>query len=41
MAVIMLMGVVTTLLASEPEVDVTPKTLKEAIIDPFKEFFTR
>ncbi len=41
MAVIMLMGVVTTLLASEPEVDVTPKTLKEAIIDPFKEFFNR
>ena len=41
MAVIMVIGVITTLVANEPFVDATPRTMKEAIIDPFKEFFNR
>ena len=41
MASIMILGVVTTLLSDEPEVDIKPYTLGESIIEPFKEFFTR
>ena len=41
MASIMILGVVTTLLSDEPEVDMKPYTLGESIIEPFKEFFTR
>ena len=38
MASIMILGVVTTLLSDEPEVDMKPYTLGESIIEPFKEF---
>ncbi len=42
MAVCMLPGVATTLLASEPEVDAgTPGTMREAVIDPLVEYFRR
>tara|TARA_Y100000389_G_scaffold202850_1_gene249466 strand:+ start:12891 stop:14150 length:1260 start_codon:yes stop_codon:yes gene_type:complete len=41
MAVIMLLGVLTTLLTDEPRVNVKPSTLAGSIIDPFKEFFSR
>jgi PAT family beta-lactamase induction signal transducer AmpG len=38
----MLLGVVTTLLAREPEVAAgTPRTLREAVIEPFIDYFTR
>lgn len=42
MAACMSVGIVTTLLTPEPEVSAgTPKNLKEAVIDPFKEYFSR
>jgi PAT family beta-lactamase induction signal transducer AmpG len=42
MALIMLVGVVTTLLAPEPENRAgKPKSLREAVIDPFLEYFSR
>ena len=41
MSLIMLLGVVTTLLSNEPNVEIKPYTLKESIIEPFKEFFGR
>ena len=41
MAFIMLIGVLTTLLSEEPSVSIKPNTLRESIVDPFKEFFTR
>ena len=42
MAVCMLPGVITTLLAHEPEAAAgTPKNLKEAVIDPLVEYFSR
>ncbi|TCV88185.1 AmpG family muropeptide MFS transporter [Sulfurirhabdus autotrophica] len=42
MAISVLVGVVTTLLAREPEVaEGTPKTLRSAVIDPFVEYFQR
>lgn len=43
MGVIMLMTTVITWLAPEPEDEegMTPKTLASAVIDPFREFFTR
>jgi len=38
----MLVGVVTTLLAREPEVAAgTPRTLREAVIEPFIDYFSR
>lgn len=42
MAVIACVGIVATLMAREPEVGVAaPRTLKEAVIDPFRDFFTK
>lgn len=41
MAGLMGIGVLTTLLAPEPQVAVTPRTLREAVIDPFAEYFKR
>jgi len=41
MSLIMLLGVVTTLLTEEPNVEIRSYTLKESIIEPFKEFFGR
>jgi PAT family beta-lactamase induction signal transducer AmpG len=42
MAACLLPGVVTTLLAPEPEIQSgTPKTLKEAVLDPLMEYFHR
>lgn len=42
MALCMLPGVVTTLLAPEPEIHVgTPKTMREAVFDPLIEYFSR
>ncbi|TES93327.1 MAG: MFS transporter, partial [Desulfobacteraceae bacterium] len=42
MAVCMLPGVVTTLLAPEPEIHTgTPKTMREAVFDPLIEYFSR
>lgn len=42
MAATMLIAVVTTLLAREPvEAEGTPKTLREAVIDPFVDYFQR
>ena len=41
MSLIMLLGVVTTFFANEPEITAQPTTLKESIIEPFKEFFNR
>ena len=42
MAVCMLPGVVTTLLAMEPKIDEgTPETLREAVFDPLMEYFSR
>ncbi len=39
---VMLIGVVTTLVAPEPKMEQgTPKTIKDAVIDPLKEYFTR
>ena len=41
MSIIMILGVATTLLTDEPSVDLKTYTLRESIIEPFKEFFTR
>ncbi|KMY67023.1 hypothetical protein AAU61_13845 [Desulfocarbo indianensis] len=42
MAGCMSVGVITTLLAREPEMSKgSPKTLKEAVVEPFVEYFTR
>ena len=42
MAATMLLGVVTTLLAGEPDIaEGVPKTLKAAVIEPFVEYFRR
>ena len=41
MATIMVIGVVTTIIADEPLQAAEPKTLKDAIIKPFTEFFDR
>lgn len=42
MAATMLVGIVTTVLASEPpEAKGHPKTLRDAVIEPFKEYFAR
>ncbi len=41
MALCLLPGVVTTLLTPEPHVDAAPKTLRDAVIDPLKEYFSR
>lgn len=42
MAVCMFPGVLTTLLAPEPETTLgTPKTIKEAVVDPLAEYFAR
>jgi len=42
MAACMLPGVLTTLMAHEPEITVkTPATLKEAVLDPLVEYFSR
>jgi len=41
MSFIMLIGVLTTILSEEPNVSIKPNTLRESIVDPFKEFFTR
>lgn len=42
MAACMLIGVLTTLLAREPQVfAVTPRTMKEAVIEPLVEYFKR
>ena len=41
MSLIMILGVITTLLSDEPDVEIRPYTLRESIIEPFKEFFGR
>lgn len=42
MAACMSVGIITTLLTPEPKVkEGAPKTLKEAVIDPFREYFSR
>ena len=41
MALIMVVGVITTLISDEPDVEIRPYTLKESIVEPFKEFFGR
>ena len=41
MAACMLPGILTTLLAREPAVLGTPASMREAVIDPFKEYFSR
>lgn len=42
MAACMLPGVLTTLLAPEPEITVeTPKSMREAVVDPLVEYFSR
>ncbi len=42
LALTMLVGVVTTLLAREPQVAAgTPRTLREAVIEPFRDYFVR
>ncbi len=42
MAACMLLGIFTTIMAPEPETPAgTPKTLKEAVINPLKEYFKR
>lgn len=42
MAVCMIPGIITTLLAPEPQVhEGTPKTIKEAVIHPLTEYFSR
>lgn len=42
MALFMLIGIVTTLLSKEPRTEAPPpKTLKESVIGPLREFFTR
>ncbi len=42
LSLMMVVGIITTLLVSEPETGVAvPNTFKEAVIDPFREFFSR
>lgn len=41
MAACMLPGILTTLLAREPDVTATPRTLRAAVIDPLLEYFSR
>ncbi len=41
LASVMSVGIVTTLCASEPDVKDPPASIKEAVIDPFLEFFKR
>lgn len=42
LAATMVVGIVTTLLAREPKVaEGTPRTLEEAVVEPFVEFFSR
>ena len=42
MAACMLPGVLTTLIAPEPQITLgTPKTIKEAVVDPLAEYFNR
>ena len=41
MSSIMILGVITTLISDEPDVEIRPYTLRESIIEPFKEFFGR
>jgi PAT family beta-lactamase induction signal transducer AmpG len=42
LSLMMLVGIITTLLVSEPETGVAvPNTFNEAVIDPFREFFSR
>lgn len=42
MAIFMLVGVVATFICTEPKIrEEPPNTLKKAVIEPFKEFFTR
>jgi PAT family beta-lactamase induction signal transducer AmpG len=42
LAASLLVGIVTTLMSREPEVAVgTPRTIREAVIDPFVEYFSR
>ena len=40
-AAFMLVGIGMTLLVKEPNIAVPPRTLKEAVVDPFKEFIGR
>ncbi|MDO8414202.1 MAG: AmpG family muropeptide MFS transporter [Gallionellaceae bacterium] len=40
-ALFMLPGIAMTLVIKEPRVDVVPKTLRDAVIEPFHEFITR
>ena len=41
MGLCMAVGIVTTLLAPEPESHITPRSLKESVWGPFREFFSR
>jgi len=42
MAVFMVVGIITTLMAKEPTVDAPPpKTLRESVVGPLKDFFSR
>jgi PAT family beta-lactamase induction signal transducer AmpG len=41
MALCLLPAAATTLLTPEPEVELAPRTLKEAVIDPLQEYFSR
>ena len=41
MSLVMILGVITTLLAEEPKVEFKSYTLRESIVEPFKEFFNR
>ncbi len=42
LGLMMLIGILTTLLVSEPRVEETPpRSIREAVIDPFKEFLSR
>ena len=42
LSLMMGVGIITTLLVSEPETDIAvPHTFKEAVLDPFREFFSR
>ncbi|MES1981166.1 MAG: AmpG family muropeptide MFS transporter [Pseudomonadota bacterium] len=40
-ALFMLPGIVMTLLVREPQIAKTPATLREAVVEPFREFITR
>jgi len=42
LSLMMGIGIITTLLVSEPDTEVTgPRTLREAVVEPFREFFGR